>query len=79
MTTAATLRSAIARCASQASEDAPASCDLRLAVFVARLSGCMESLGDHELDAMLWGLFDHDRPAPPRDTSIPQLTILGAA
>lgn len=77
MTTVATLRSAIARCASQASEDAPASCDLRLAVFVARLSGCMESLGDHELDAMLWGLFDH--PAPPRDTSIPQLTILGAA
>lgn len=79
MTTVATLRSTIARCAMQAGVDAPANADLRLAVFVARLSGSMESLGDHELDAMLWGLFDHDRPAPPRDAALPQLTILGAA
>lgn len=61
--TVTALRSAIARCAMQASADAPANADVRLAAFVARLSGCMESLGDHELDAMLWGLFD--MPAPP--------------
>lgn len=79
MLTIAALRSAIARSATQASNDAPANADMRLATFVARLSGCMESLGDHELDAMLWGLFDCDRPAPPRDEAMPQLTILGAA
>lgn len=58
MITLDTLRATIARCAEQASADAPANADVRLAAFVARLSGCMESLGDHELDAMLWGLFD---------------------
>jgi len=79
MTTVASLRSAIARCAKQASADAPANADVRLAAFVARLSGCMESLGDHELDAMLWGLFGDDGPTPQRNEPMPQLTILGAA
>lgn len=79
MMTVTAFRSAIARCAAQASNDAPTSAEMRLASFVARLSGCMESLGDHELDAMLWGLFDYDRPAPPRDEAIPQLTILEVA
>jgi len=79
MTTVASLRSAIAHCAKQASADAPANADVRLAAFVARLSGCMESLGDHELDAMLWGLFDCDHAAPLRVEPMPQLAILGAA
>jgi len=73
------LRDAVIGCAKQASKDAPASTDLRLAVFVARLSGCMESLGDHELDAMLWGLFGDDGPSPQRNEPMPQLTILRAA
>jgi len=79
MITAAALRTAIAGCVKQASADAPTNADARLASFVARLSGCMESLGDHELDAMLWGLFDYDRPALQRGEPMPQLTILGAA
>lgn len=58
MISLATFRTAIANSAAQASQDAPADADLRLAAFVARLSGSMESLGDHELDAMIWGLLD---------------------
>lgn len=60
--TAATLRAAIVRCAANASKDAPADEERRLANFVARLSASMESLGDHELDAMLWGLLDCPEP-----------------
>ena len=56
--TAAALRDAIKRCVANASKDAPVDEDRRLASFVARLSASMESLGDHELDAMLWGLLD---------------------
>jgi hypothetical protein len=64
MITVASLRTAIANCVAQASTDAPTDAELRVAAFVARLSGSMESLGDHELDAMIWGLFD--MPPPTR-------------
>ena len=64
MITVAAIRTAIATCVARASEDAPADVDMRVTAFVARLSGSMESLGDHELDAMIWGLFDV--PPQPR-------------
>ena len=63
MITVAAIRTAIANCAAQASTDAPTDAVLRVTAFVARLSGSMESLGDHELDAMIWGLFDMPPPA----------------
>lgn len=75
--TAAALRAAIVRCAANASKDAPADEDRRLANFVARLSASMESLGDHELDAMLWGLLDS--PEPTRITPAPALMSIQAA
>lgn len=78
MITVATLRTAIARCVAQASQDAPTDADMRTASFVARLSGSMESLGDHELDAMIWGLLDMP-PGAPRVESIMQTPILGIA
>jgi len=58
MITVAAIRTAISNCVAQASADAPTDAELRVTAFVARLSGSMESLGDHELDAMIWGLFD---------------------
>jgi hypothetical protein len=64
MITVAAIRTAIANCVAQASADAPTDAELRVTAFVARLSGSMESLGDHELDAMIWGLFD--MPPQPR-------------
>jgi hypothetical protein len=64
MITVAAIRMAIANCVAQASADAPSDAELRVTAFVARLSGSMESLGDHELDAMIWGLFD--MPPQPR-------------
>ena len=78
MITVATLRTAIARCAAQASQDAPADADLRTASFVARLSGSMESLGDHELDAMIWGLLYMPPPAARAEAVMP-LSALGMA
>ena len=78
MTTVAALRDAIARCANLAAIDAPADCDRRIAIFIARLSGCMESLGDHELDAMLWGLFDQ-APSAASVAPMPAMPVLGAA
>jgi hypothetical protein len=63
MITVAALRTAIADCVARASADAPADADMRAASFVARMSGSMESLGDHELDAMIWGLLDVPPPA----------------
>jgi len=75
--TAAALRAAIVRCAANASKDAPADEDRRLANFVARLSASMESLGDHELDAMLWGLLDS--PEPIRITPAPALMSIQVA
>lgn len=66
MITLAALRTAIATCVAQASADAPTDAELRVTAFVARLSGSMESLGDHELDAMIWGLFDIPPPSPLR-------------
>lgn len=75
--TAAALRAAIVRCAANASKDAPADEERRLANFVARLSASMESLGDHELDAMLWGLLDS--PEPTRLTpALPLMSIQAA-
>lgn len=71
MITVAALRTAIARCVTQASTDAPTDAELRVTAFVARLSGSMESLGDHELDAMIWGLFD--MPPQPRLCAAPVL------
>jgi len=62
MITAAAMRDSIKRCIVNASKDAPTDEERRLANFVARLSGSMESLGDHELDAMLWGLLDGPEP-----------------
>ena len=62
MITVASLRTAIANCVAQASADAPTDAELRVTAFVARLSVSMESLGDHELDAMIWGLFDMPHP-----------------
>ena len=76
MITAATLRTAIASCVTQASADAPADADLRVAAFVARLSGSMESLGDHELDAMIWGLLDMP-PGAQHIEPVMQLPTLG--
>ena len=76
MITVTTLRTAIARCVTQASQDAPTDADMRTASFVARLSGSMESLGDHELDAMIWGLLD----MPPSATcaeSVMHLPLAG--
>jgi hypothetical protein len=70
MITVASLRTAIANCVAQASADAPTDAELRVTAFVARLSGSMESLGDHELDAMIWGLFDMP---PTRPCSTPVL------
>jgi len=64
VSTVAALRTAIADCVAKASSDAPADCERRLAIFIARLSGSMESLGEHEIDAMLCGLFDHDPSIP---------------
>ena len=78
MITVATLRTAIARCVAQASADAPTDADMRTAAFVARLSGSMESLGDHELDAMIWGLLDMP-PAAPRAESVMHLPLAGMA
>ena len=71
MITVAAIRTAIANCVAQASKDAPTDADLRVTSFVARLSGSMESLGDHELDAMIWGLFD--MPPQPRLCAAPVL------
>jgi hypothetical protein len=71
MITVASLRTAIANCVAQASTDAPTDAELRVTAFVARLSGSMESLGDHELDAMIWGLFD--MPPPTRLCAAPVL------
>lgn len=78
MSTVAALRTAIADCVAKASADAPADCDRRLAIFIARLSGSMEVLGEHEIDAMLYGLLDHD-PAWPQVESRPSPAILAAA
>jgi len=78
MITVATLRTAIARCVAQASQDAPTDADMRTASFVARLSGSMESLGDHELDAMIWGLLDMP-PGATRAESAMQMPIIGMA
>ena len=71
MITVAAIRTAIANCVTQASADAPTDAELRVTSFVARLSGSMESLGDHELDAMIWGLFD--MPPPTRLCAAPVL------
>jgi len=77
MTTVASFRAAIKRCAANATTDAPADEERRLANFVARLSASMESLGDHELDAMLWGLLDS--PEPTRVTpAFPLMSIQAA-
>lgn len=77
MIPAAAFRDAIKRCVANASKDAPADEERRLANFVARLSASMESLGDHELDAMLWGLLD--TPEPTRVTpAFPLLSIQAA-
>lgn len=78
MITVASLRTAIANCVAQASADAPTDAELRVTAFVARLSGSMESLGDHELDAMIWGLLDMP-PGAPRAESVMQTPILGMA
>jgi len=76
MITVASLRTAIARSAAKASEDAPADAEMRVAAFVARLSGSMESLGDHELDAMIWGLLDMP-PGAQHIEPVMQLPTLG--
>lgn len=78
MSTVAALRTAIADCVAKASADAPADCDRRLAIFIARLSGSMETLGEHEIDTMLCGLFDHD-PTMPHAAPRPSLANLAAA
>lgn len=77
MLTVAALRDAITRCAANAAKDAPADEERRAVNFVARLSASMESLGDHELDAMLWGLLDS--PEPTRITPAPALMSVQAA
>lgn len=78
MTTAAAFRAAIKRCAANATADAPADEERRPANFIARLSASMESLGDHELDALFWGLLDQGPPsslggaAMPNPIAMPQ-------
>ena len=78
MITVSTLRTAIARCVAQASTDAPTDAELRVTAFVARLSGSMESLGDHELDAMIWGLLDMP-PAAAHAEPVLSMPTLGMA
>ena len=58
MTTANQLRTAIKTCAKRVTENEP-NTDLRAKLFVARLSGSMEILGETELDQILWALLGH--------------------
>lgn len=53
MTTAAQLRAAILRCAANAIVDEPADIGARARMFVARLSGAFDVLGETELDRTL--------------------------
>lgn len=78
MITVAAIRTTIAKCVAEARADAPTDAELRVTAFVARLSGSMESLGDHELDAMIWGLFDMP-PGATRAESVMQMPIIGMA
>jgi hypothetical protein len=52
----AQLRHAILRCADEAARAEPNDTDARLHCFMAKLSGTMESLGQHDLDIALWDL-----------------------
>lgn len=62
MSTAANLREAIKGCAATATAEHPFDTDGRLNSFVARLSGMMERLGEHELDAVLYSLCETVMP-----------------
>ena len=50
------LRESILRCAAEAQVDEKHDTDARLHCFIAKLSGCMESMGETELDHVLWDL-----------------------
>lgn len=58
MATAAQLRAAILDCAAKAIAAEPTNTEARLHSFIARLSPTMEHLGEPELDAALWALFE---------------------
>ena len=53
MTTAATLREAILRCAVNATAYYPNDDEMRARSFIARLSGSMSSLEEREMDEVL--------------------------
>ncbi len=63
MTTVAKLRATILRCATEAAKEEPRSVEYRLHAFIAKLSGSMESMGENELDKVLWSLFANAEPA----------------
>lgn len=60
------LREAVLRCATEAQSEEKNDTDARLHCFVAKLSGCMETLGESEMDHALWDLMKlRAEPARP--------------
>jgi hypothetical protein len=55
-TSAERLREAILRCATEAQAEEKSDTDARLHCFVAKLSGCMETMGEVDMDHALWDL-----------------------
>lgn len=55
-TSAGCLREAVLRCATEAQAEEKTNTDARLHCFVAKLSGCMETMGEVEMDHALWDL-----------------------
>lgn len=65
------LREAVLRCATEAQSEEKTDTDARLHCFVAKLSGCMETLGESEMDHALWDLMKlRAEPARPVATAI---------
>lgn len=58
MATAIAIRKAILECAERATQAEPGNVEARLHSFIARLSGKMEHMGERDLDATLWKLFE---------------------
>jgi hypothetical protein len=59
------LREAILRCATEAQSEEKTDTDARLHCFIAKLSGCMETMGEVDMDHALWDLMKL-RAEPPR-------------
>lgn len=65
MMTIAALRSAIIRCAAEATQAEPRSVEFRLHSFIAKLSGSFGFAGEAELDAAVWALLEANVLAKP--------------